>query len=745
MSEPTSSILDRLLKSSQKVKEEFEKGRKILSFSQFMELVNENPRLYLRDAVLYLKDMFDYFGYEIIRYPWGEEKRWKLFDQEFIDPSLALVGQEEVQNSVYEAVSSFVKEGKQTRLIFLYGPNGSSKTTFINCLINGLEYYSETEEGALYKFNWIFPAKKSTSSKIGFGEQSHIMGELPSYAFLKEEDIASRLICELKDHPILLLPTKKRQELIREILREKGLDNFKVPERLWEGGLCHKCKQIFDALLLTYKGDLNEVLKHVQVERYSLSRGYRRGIVNIGPQFSVDAGERQITVDRSLGALPSYLETITMFEPYGYLVEGNGGLVEFTDLLKRPIEAFKYLLTTIETGEVSLPHSIIKLNTVLFATSNDIHLDAFREHPEYLSFKGRLYQIKVPYIRNYKVEKKIYEKQLASKIEKHISPHSFELVALWAVMTRLERPNVKFYEDKLKSIVGRLNPLEKVLLISEGKLPERFTKEEGNLLKSIIGKIYHEFDLNIEYEGKKGASPRDVKAILLKASQDEKYNCLTPAAVLDKIKEIIQNPKEYPFISPPKDGDKEYGNMGALWEYINNWLIIQYRTDFEQSSGIILQEKQKEILEKYLLHVKHWVKGEKMLNEITGEYEPPDENFMNLVEERMNIKGEERQKYREGLISRIAAYIIEHQTKQIDIRVILQEEFEKLSKFYFNEHKDKLKRLAESIIEYLENGKLEEEKKEEVLSTMNNMEKLGYCMNCMKEPIIFLLREWKEK
>ena len=747
MHQKKEGIIKRFLETTKEIKEEFTKSRRILSYAEYLELVSENPRRYLRDAVLYLKDMFDYFGYEIVEYPWGKIKRWKLFNQEFTgDPSLELVGQEEVQNLVYEALNSFVKEGKQTRLIFLYGPNGSSKTTFINCLINGLEYYSETEEGALYRFNWIFPVKRPSKAKIGFGEEVYSTESLPTYAYLEEEDIACRLVCELKDHPILLLPTEKRQRLIKEILEENGIKDFKVPERLWKGGLCHKCKQIYDALLITYKGDLNEVLRHVQVERYSLSRGYRRGIVTIGPQLSVDASERQITVDRSLTALPSYLETITLFEPYGYLVEGNGGIVEFTDLLKRPLDTFKYLISTIETGEVNLPNSILRLNTVLFATSNDIHFDAFREHPEYLSFKGRIYQVKVPYIRNYKIEKRIYEKQFVPKLEKHLSPHAIELISLWGVMTRLKRVNVRAYEDKVKSIVGRLNPLEKALLISEGERLARFTKEENALLKELIPKLYKEYDMEINYEGKRGASPRDIKAILFRAAQDERYKCLTPRSILERLKEVIKNPKEYPFItSSEKERDKEYGNMEAILGLVESWLVEQYEKDFEKSTGLVLEEKQRELMERYVVHVKHWIKGEKIYNEITKEYEQPDEKFMSLIEDRLNVKKGERERFRQEIISRIAAYKIEHKGKEIELGLILKDEIEKLGEYYYKEHKEKLKKIAGAVLEYLDNGRLEESNSKDVLNTINEMKKRGYCENCIKEPIYMLQKKWKEE
>ena len=147
------------------------------------------------------------------------------------------------------------------------------------------------------------------------------------------------------------------------------------------------------------------MLRHVQVERYFISQRYRTGAVTIGPQMSVDAGERQITADRSVAALPTSLKATTLFEAYGELIEAAGGLLEFSDLLKRPLDAFKYLQISIETGEVSLQQQSVQLNCVMMGSANEVHLGAFREHPEFASFRGRLEMVRAPYLRSFLEEK----------------------------------------------------------------------------------------------------------------------------------------------------------------------------------------------------------------------------------------------------------------------------------------------------------------------------------------------------
>ena len=53
--------------------------------------------------------------------------------------------------------------------------------------------------------------------------------------------------------------------------------------------------------------------------------------------------------------------------------------ISVVDLLKRPLDAFKYLQLSIETGEVSLGAQNLQLNCVMLGSANELHLDAFRE------------------------------------------------------------------------------------------------------------------------------------------------------------------------------------------------------------------------------------------------------------------------------------------------------------------------------------------------------------------------------
>ena len=90
----------------------------------------------------------------------------------------------------------------------------------------------------------------------------------------------------------------------------------------------------------------------------------------IEPQTTIDAQSRMLS-HGTMAGLPPVLGHETLVEAYGDLVDGNGGVVEFSDFFKRPMEASKYLLTTAERGTLNLAGYTAQLNLVMFGTTNE--------------------------------------------------------------------------------------------------------------------------------------------------------------------------------------------------------------------------------------------------------------------------------------------------------------------------------------------------------------------------------------
>ena len=263
---------ERLSGIARGIEDQYKSGRRVLSFEEYLDLFAQNPVRHGRDASRDVRDVFDHSGTRQVERPWGSMRRFSLFDLPWEEPGArrdALVGQEKLQNEIYRVLANFSREGRPNRFLLLHGPNGSAKSTAAGCIFRALEHYSTLEEGALYRFHWVFPSQKTMRGAIGFGgdEQAKVIPPSTSFAHLDETQIDARLVIELRDHPLFLLPVAERHALLGELLADAGATE-PPPEWLARGQLSLKNQQVLDALLGTYKGNLREALRHVQVERY---------------------------------------------------------------------------------------------------------------------------------------------------------------------------------------------------------------------------------------------------------------------------------------------------------------------------------------------------------------------------------------------------------------------------------------------------------------------------------------------
>lgn len=694
------SILEELGQIASRVQTDFAEERRVLSFHDYLELFAENPVRYSRDAAAYLRDMFDFYGREESKRPWGTFTRFNLFQLPFLERVDAqrdgLIGQEHVQSEIYRVLNNFVQEGRPNRLLLLHGPNGSSKSTVAACIMRALEHYSAQPEGALYRFHWVFPNQGKLKGSIGFGgKRAPVVRNTDSYARLPDEDIDARLFIEVRDHPLFLIPQAERKGLLERLYAKLGTSE-PPPRWILKGSLSHKSKQVFDALLTSYDGSLEQVLRHVQVERYFISRRYRVGAVTLGPQLSVDAGERQITADRSLGALPSSLQSVTLFEAHGELVEAAGGLLEFSDLLKRPLDAFKYLQITAETGEVSLNSQNVQVNCVLLASGNEVHLAAFREHPEYESFRGRLELIRVPYLRSWRDEVVIYDAQVAAHVRGHVAPHATELAAMFAVLTRMRRPNPDRYDSSERALVSELTAIEKLDLFADGITPSHLSEEGAASLRALIPRLYSETDGVPIYEGSVGASPREMRTVLLDAAQNPRFACLSPFAVLEELEELCKRKNEYAFLQEdPLPGG--YHDTERFLETLNTRLHDTLEDEFRVASGLVDETRYADLFDRYVTHVSYWVKREKLRNPMTGQYEDPSQQLMEEVEDLLGVP-DNREQLRHSLISTIAAWAIDHPDEPVVNSKVFADHIRRMRNAVFEERRTALAKLCRDLV-----------------------------------------------
>jgi len=725
------------------VTSDFVKNRSLLSFEEYTQLFLTAPTQQLRNSAQYLVDAIDHFGHELVPHPTGRIRRFKVFDPTPEEPDVRVAGQEEVQNAIYRLLGNFVRAAQINKLILLHGPNGSAKSSLVESLKRGLELYSQTPQGAQYTFNWIFPSEKLVKGAIGFGGEKGAGsgGELLSFAHLDAEDVEVRLTNPLREHPLLLIPLKERKKLIMSALGSKA--DAIVPAVLLEGQLSHQSKKIFDALLASYGGDYLKVLRHVQVERFYYSRRYLAGIASVEPQMSVDAAYHQVTADRTQGNLPPALHSTILYEPHGALVNANRGLMEYVDLLKRPLEAFKYLLGFCETSEVPLEHFVLQLDEVLIASSNEKHLAAFKELPDFASFKGRIELVRVPYLRRWRVEREIYDAQVnARTVGRHVAPHATAVAAMWATLTRLKKPLPDRYPPEARGLVERLTPVEKLRLFQDGEGPERLTLQQQKELKKLLPALYEESDAWPNYEGRSGASAREVKTALFNAAQSTDHDSLHPLAVIKELANLVRDKSVYEFLQQEiVDGYHDHAEfVRVVEEQYLDWTDREVR----ESMGLVSEGQYEELFERYVQTVSAWVKGERVTNRHTGQPEKPDEGRLSEFEGFVMPRGDDPKEFRKGLIANVGAWRIDNPEGNVEYRRIFPDLFKRLSDHFYDERKRTLRINAENTLKYLgdERNTLSAKEQQQVRQTLEQMTtKYGHTEASARDAIVFLMKK----
>jgi len=750
-----SSIIGDL---SRQYQELFQHRLVILPFTGYLSLVKADPRPLIRSAATYIRDTFDHFG---TRAPVGPDTlssatRFKMFDYGS-EKNGPIIGGELVQDEIYAILQSFVRQGYANKLIFLHGPNGSSKTSTIEAIAHGMQKYSETDAGAVYTFNWIFPTDKAAApmlkgdvGPIGFGALNEAQDDSHgSYAMLDDTHIASKIHSDFKDNPIFLIPMPQREIWLRTWIAEKeGMapEDVELPPHVLAPGLSKRNQLILENLLSAYDGDLGKVLRHIQVERFFYSRQYRVGVSTIEPQMHVDASEKQLTMDRNISNLPPVLHNIRYYEAQGELIEANRGLLEFSDLLKRPLEAFKYLLTSVEKSSVSLPSSTANLDIVFFATTNEKHLDTFKTIPDFSSFRGRFEFVTVPYLLRPSQEIGIYTRDVAVLAKtKRVCPHAVRLLATWAVMTRYKQPDPEYYESQLRGLVARLDPRSKARLYEGESLRSVFKPAEEAQLKELRTKIMSESTGMVVYEGRFGASPREIKQILHRTVQNPKHETLTPMAVFDELERIVKDRTVYEFLQFEPRG--KYHDAAHFITMIRDEFADLFEVETLRSMSMVAEEEYDKLLARYIENIAADVKKEKIYNTASEQYEPANQPLMREIERILGLSGAP-ERHREGLLSRIAAWRIDHPKAELDISAIVPDILNKIQEHYYEERKHAVQLVYQAMLAL---GTDEERivdamDRTRAISTYQELEKrFGYDEVSARECLKFMLKHNKKR
>jgi predicted Ser/Thr protein kinase len=266
------------------------------------------------------------------------------------------------------------------------------------------------------------------------------------------------------------------------------------------------------------------------------------------------------------------------------------------------------------------------------------------------------------------------------------------------VLSRLRRAEADRFSDRhLGKLAQDLSPLEKAELYADGTTPKRVGADDTLRLKNGIVEVLAEADQGAFYEGLTGASPREMRTLLLDATQHPDYSCLSPLAVLACTRQLIQN-AEYGFLR--EEASAGYHDHQAFLEQVRERWLDRVDTEFRDSTGLVEEARYAELFDRYVTHVSHSIKNERVYNRVTGNSEETDREMMASVERTLGVS-EGTESFRRGLINAVAGYAIDHPGEKVEYARVFPRHFDRLKEAYFADRKKQLSEIGSDILKLI--------------------------------------------
>jgi serine protein kinase len=649
------------------------------SFEEYLDIVQKHPEV-TRSAFQRIYDMIlskgthEYFEYKkkIIHYNFFDDPDHGGRDGVYgLDlPLMKMV-------NIFKSAAN--RYGTEKRVLLLHGPVGSAKSTIVRLLKRGLEDYSRTPEGALYTFRWVLEEAGGRKATPG-------VNEVP---------------CPMHEEPLHLIPAEVRGRVLEMI------NHNLPPERrvFVEGDLCPACRQHYKEINLRYAGDWTKVIQHVRVQRLILSEKDRIGIGTFQPKDEKNQDSTELTGDINYRKIAEYGSDS---DPRAFNFDGefniaNRGLVEFIEVLKLDV-AFLYDLLGASQEHKIKPKKFAQtdIDEVIIGHTNEPEYRKLQNNEFMEALRDRTVKIDVPYITKLSEEIKIYLKDYnPARIKgKHIAPHTIEMAAMWAVLTRLEEPKK-----------ADLTALQKLKLYNGKSLPG-FTEDNVKELRKEARR-----------EGMEGISPRYIQDKISNALvSDRGEGCINPFMVLNELESGLRHHS----LITSEEQRKRFRDLLAVVKQ-------EYEdiTKNEVQRAISADEEAiSRLCANYIDNIKAYTQKEKVRNKYTGQDEEPDERLMRSIEEKIDIPENRKDDFRREIMNYIGALAVEGKTFNYKTNERLHKALElKL----FEDQKDsiKLTSLVSSVVD-----RDTQEKIDVVKARL--IKEYGYCDICATDVLNYI-------
>ncbi len=400
------------------------------------------------------------------------------------------------------------------------------------------------------------------------------------------------------------------------------------------GELCPFCRYVYSERLRHYNGDWTRVVEDVRVKRLILSEKDRIGIGTFQPKDEKNQDSTELTGDINYRKIAEYGSDS---DPRAFNFDGefnvaNRGVIEFVEVLKLDV-AFLYDLLGASQEHKVKPKKFAQtdIDEVILGHTNEPEYRRLQNNEFMEALRDRTVKIDVPYVTTLADEIRIYEKDYnRNKVRgKHIAPHTIEMAAMWAILTRLEQPKN-----------ANLSLLQKLKLYNGKSLPG-FTEDNIKELRE-----------QATSEGMLGISPRYVQDKIsnaLVAHPDA--SSINPFMVLNELESGL---KHHSLITSDETKGHYRELLGVVKEEYEN--IVKNEV---QRAIAADEDALKRLCGNYIDNVKAYTQREKVRNKFTGQYEEPNEGLMRSIETKIDIPESRKDDFRREIMNYIGALSID--------------------------------------------------------------------------------------
>jgi serine protein kinase len=575
------------------------------TFEEYLDLVRQQPEI-TRNAFQRVYDMI--LSYGVDHYEEFREKRlhYRFFDDPDDDGADAVFGLDDATCALVNAFKSAAKGyGIERRVLLLHGPVGSSKSTIARLIKKGLERYSSRDDGALYSLGWV---------------------DLNDPTIVHE--------CPMHEEPLHLIPERFRKEIADRVNEHRMEGTYQV--RI-NGEMCPFCRYVYSDRLKHYGGDWTRVVQDVRVKRLLLSEKDRIGIGTFQPKDEKNQDSTELTGDINYRKIAEYGSDS---DPRAFNFDGefnvaNRGVIEFVEVLKLDV-AFLYDLLGASQEHKVKPKKFAQtdIDEVIIGHTNEPEYRRLQNNEFMEALRDRTVKIDVPYVTKLSDEIKIYEKDYNQrKVHgKHIAPHTIEMAAMWAVLTRLEEPKN-----------AGLSLLQKLKLYNGKSLPG-FTEDNIKELRE-----------EATTEGMHGISPRYVQDKVSNALvAHPEASSINPFMVLNELESGL---KHHSLITSDETKTRYRELLGVVKHEYENVVKNEVQRAIAADEDAL-----KRLCANYIDNVKAYTQREKVKNKFTGQYDEPDERLMRSIEEKIDIPEARKDDFRREIMNYIGALSIDGRT-----------------------------------------------------------------------------------